>query len=366
MNGKADVTSWSGDTAGIHVPFAGMLADVVPTHSVVDRGHGGQQEARGAVGMTASLPATATIGVLTYNILVGGGPRLGAIESVIRDSGADVIGLQEVARPDLLAALADRLGMHHALASSPSGWHVGVLSRWPLVEARGYGGPNMVRGLLEAVVQPPNGERMRVFVTHLVAGFNQPWAGERRRLREVEYVLERMATARASGEPHVLVGDFNSLAPGERLEATGVLRHALAVDAERAAKGHQYEGLPSVDFVLPPVARPFRPLLVAAARGGPLGWLCDSVAGAYVPRAVVRRVRAAGYTDCYAVRHPDRRTRAFTCPLPAPAGRIDYVFASAALAKRLVGCEVLTDTPTRAVSRASDHRPVLATFRLGD
>lgn len=366
MNGIVGDTYRSVEAAGRHEPFAGILADEVSSRSFVDPGHCGQQEAQGAVGMTTSLPSTATIGVLTYNILVGGGPRLGAIESVIRDSGADVIGMQEVARPDLLEALADRLGMHHAIAASPSGWHVAALSRWPFVEARVHSGPRMVRGLLEVVVQPPDGKRLRVFVTHLVAGFNQPWAGERRRLREVEYVLGHMAAARAAGEPHVLVGDFNSLAPGERLQATGVLRHALAVDAERVAKGHACEGLPSVDFVLPPIARPFRPLLVAAARGGPLGWMCDAAAGAYMPRAVVRRVRAAGYADCYAERHPDRRTRTFTCPLPAAAGRIDYVFASAALATRLVCCEVLTDTPTRPVSRASDHRPVLARFRLAD
>lgn len=343
----------------------GLLAELARPKPISAAALCGQSETQGTSSGPTSLPATATVGVLTYNILVGGGPRLGAIEAVIRDSGADLVGLQEVTRPDLLAELAGRLGMYHAIAPSPSGWHVGALSRWPMLESHGYGGPQMVRGLLEVVVQPPDGERLRLFVTHLVAGFNQPWAGEPRRVREVEFVLSRMAAARAAGEPHVLVGDFNSLAPGERLEATGVLRHALAVDAERAANGHALIGLPSVDFVLPPIARPFRPLLVAAARGGALGWLCDVAAGAYVPRGVVRRVRAAGYTDCYAAQHADPHARTFTCPLPAPAGRIDYVFASPALASRLACCEVLTDTPERPVSRGSDHRPVLARFRLG-
>ena len=314
---------------------------------------------------TAASSATGTFAVMTYNILAGGGPRLGAIETVIRDSGADFIGIQEALRPDLLSLLAERLGMHHAIARSPSSWHLAALSRWPILETRVYSGPRMLRALLELLVELPDGSRVRCFVTHLSAAFSRPLAGEPRRLRELDLVLERMASARTAGEPHVLVGDLNSLAPGERLLATAVMRHALAVDAARREKGISLEGHPSVDFILPPLARPFRRLLAAASNRGPLGRLVDAVAGGYVPRWVVRRLLDAGYTDCYAALHPDPRTRAFTCPQPEVAGRIDYIFASPPLARRLVCCEVLTDAPTRPVTRASDHRPVLARFRLG-
>lgn len=314
---------------------------------------------------SSAPPATTTVAVLTYNILSGGGPRLGAIETVIRDSGADLVGVQEVLRPDLLAALAERLGMHMAIAWSPSSWHVAAISRWPMLEVQGHSGPRMKRALLETLVALPDGTRLRFFVTHLAASFSQPRAGEPRRLREIDFVLERMASARAAGEPHLLVGDLNSLAPGERLRATAVLRHTLAVDAERKAKGRLLEGHPGVRQILPPLARPFRPLLMAATNVPLLARACDALAGAYMPRSVVRRLRETGYTDCYAALNPDPRTRAFTCPLPSPAGRIDYVFASPALTPRLVECEVLTDTPTRPVADASDHRPVLARFRLG-
>jgi endonuclease/exonuclease/phosphatase family metal-dependent hydrolase len=309
-------------------------------------------------------PDATTLGVMTYNILAGAGPRLDAIEAVIRDGGADLVGIQEALRPDLLPLLAARLGMHHAIARSPSSWHVAALSRWPILETRVYSGPRMLRALLEVLVELPNGTRLRCFVTHLEAAFSRPLAGEPRRLREIALVLERMAEARAAGEPHVLLGDLNSLAPGERLLATAVLRHAMAVETAQRAKGILLVGHPSSDFILPPLARPFRRLLVAASQGGPLGRLVDAAAAAYVPRWVVRRLRRAGYTDCYAALHPDPRTRALTCPQPEVAGRIDYIFASRSLALRLVCCEVLTDTPTRPVKRASDHRPVLARFRL--
>ncbi len=315
---------------------------------------------------SAASPArtTSSLRALTYNILVGGGPRLQAIEQVIRDSRADVVGLQEIVRPDLFIKLAERLEMHHTLARSRSGWHVAVLSRWPFVEERPHGGAQMARALLETLVETPTGARLRIFVTHLRAEFSSARAGETHRLREINYVLERMSVARAAREPHLLMGDFNSLAPGERLEATTVLRHALVADAHQRQHGQPPFGHPSVSYILPPAARPFRPMLVAATRFGPLAALCNALAGAYMPRDVVRRMRAAGYADCYATSHPDPRTRLFTCPLPTPAGRIDYVFASPALAARLIACEVLTDTPTRPVSHASDHRPVLAEFAL--
>jgi endonuclease/exonuclease/phosphatase family metal-dependent hydrolase len=309
--------------------------------------------------------ATGTIAVMTYNILAGGGPRLGAIEAVIRDSGADLIGIQEALRPDLLSLLAERLGMYHAIARSPSSWHVAALSRWPIRETHVYSGPRMLRALLELLVELPDGSQMRYFVTHLAAAFSRPLAGEPRRLRELDLVLERMVSARMAEEPHMLVGDLNSLAPGERLLATAVMRHALATDAARRERGISLDGHPGVDFILPPLVRPFRGLLAAASQGGLLGRLVDAVAGGYVPRRVVQRLVDASYTDCYAALHPDPRTRAFTCPQPEVAGRIDYIFASPSLARRLVCCEVLTDTPARPVNRASDHRPVLARFRLG-
>ncbi|HEY7833135.1 MAG TPA: endonuclease/exonuclease/phosphatase family protein [Ktedonobacterales bacterium] len=308
--------------------------------------------------------ASPTFGLLTYNILAGGGPRLEAIEAVIRASGADIVGLQEAQRSDLLERLADRLGMHHTLARVPSGWRVAALSRWPLLETRVHTGPGLPRALLEVLVALPDGGRLRFFVTHLSAAFRQRRAGEGLRLAELDGVLERMRAAREAGEPHALVGDFNSLAPGERLAAMGVLRHALAVDAAKRARKPDMRGHPGVDFILPPVARPVRVPLTLAARVAPLAWLGDRAANAYVPRRVVQRARDAGYTDCYAALHPNARTRAFTCPLPAPAGRIDYVFASPALAPRLACCEVLLDAPGQPVTHASDHRPVLARFRL--
>lgn len=318
---------------------------------------------------TAPHTATATVAIMTYNILAGGGPRLDFIEQVIRAANADLIGVQEVTRPAELARLAERLGMHFAVGTSLSGWHVGLLSRWPILYERSYGGPMLSRALLEAAVDLPGGERLSVFTTHLPARFSERRAGEGRRLRELDVILGHLRAARREGapqvpsEPHVLLGDFNSVAPGERFRPMAVLRHAIAVDALRQARGEEMEGHPSVDYILPPAARPLRALLTGASRQPALSWCADRLAALYMPRAVIRRLRAAGYVDCYAALRPDPRTRELTCPADVPGGRIDYIWATPDFAEQLIACEVLTDALDCPVTRASDHRPVVATFQ---
>jgi endonuclease/exonuclease/phosphatase family metal-dependent hydrolase len=312
------------------------------------------------------VPATApTLRVLTYNILAGGGARVAAIERVIRAARPDVVGLQEVVRPDVLIALAHKLGMYSAFAPSRSGWHIGALSRWPILEERGHGGRWMKRAMLELLIQPPDGMAVRLFVLHLRAQFSGPRAGETARLRELEYVLGRLGDARAAREPHLALGDFNSLAPGERVRATALLRHVLAVRARQRTPGDPHYGHPSVHHILPPPLQPFGRLLGAAVAIRPVAAAFDGAVSALAPRAVITRMRETGYSDCYALSHPDPRARAFTCPLPTPAGRIDYIFASPALATRLVSCDVLADAPDCPVLGASDHAPMVAEFRLG-
>jgi endonuclease/exonuclease/phosphatase family metal-dependent hydrolase len=238
-----------------------------------------------------------------------------------------------------------------------------MLSRWPILHTRSHGQSMLTRTLLEALVELPGGERLHVFTTHLPAAFSERRAGEGRRLRELDVILEHMRAACPESEPQLLLGDFNSVAPGERFRPMYVLRHALAADALRRSRGDALEGHPSVEYILPPAVRPFRALLEGASRNPALSWCCDRLAGLYMPRAVIQRMQAAGYVDCYTVRRPDPRTRELTCPADAPGGRIDYIWATPDLAERLVSCEVLTDAPGCPVTRASDHRPILATFQ---
>jgi endonuclease/exonuclease/phosphatase family metal-dependent hydrolase len=61
--------------------------------------------------------------------------------------------------------------------------------------------------------------------------------------------------------------------------------------------------------------------------------------------------------DCYRVVHP--HAQGYTFSSDCPWARIDFVFASWAMAERLEQCDVVTDG---AVAAASDHLPVRAVF----
>lgn len=307
--------------------------------------------------------ATRAIRVLTYNILTGGWARRDAIEAVIRDSRADIIALDE-ASPETLEALASSLGMYSAFSpGSAHGWSVGLLSRWPLRETHQHPNSPLNNALLEAVVLPDGSAPLRIFAAHLTAHYSHWRAGEGQRLRELAYILARMRATEGDGAEQILLGDFNSLAPGEHLLASQLLLHAATLD-DRRSQGEFLDGLPTIAKVLPRPLRPLADALIRLAQKPALAALCDLVAGLYTPRAVVRQTRAAGYVDLYAATHPDRAQREGSCPSHDPSGRIDYIFASPALAASLVACDVLSDSPTRPVSRASDHRPVLATLAL--
>ena len=80
----------------------------------------------------------------------------------------------------------------------------------------------------------------------------------------------------------------------------------------------------------------------------------------FVPRWVLNRVQAAGFTDCFRALHPD--DEGFTLPPPAPNARLDYLFANPVLAPALRSCSVVREPPV--VLHASDHYPVVAEFDL--
>jgi exonuclease III len=78
------------------------------------------------------------------------------------------------------------------------------------------------------------------------------------------------------------------------------------------------------------------------------------------PRLAISLLLDAGYADCYRAQHPGlRRDPGYTFALPAPRLRVDYIFASAQLARRMVACDVVAGSQA---ARASDHYPVEAEF----
>ena len=161
------------------------------------------------------------IRVATYNIHAGVGVDcrrdLDRIAAVIAETGADVIGLQEVeSRPsrcttDQAMTLAAELNM--ACVEGPmllegAGWYGNaILSRLPVLAEQRWRFPDHSgepRGAVGVVVEDPQGGRWRVINTHLDLR-------KRSRLRQVHALMRLFESERAG--PSILMGDLNEWRP---------------------------------------------------------------------------------------------------------------------------------------------------------
>ncbi len=156
------------------------------------------------------------------------------------------------------------------------------------------------------------------------------------------------------------MGDFNAIAPGDRLKASALVRYLEAMDLRRRKNLHDAFGHPYLDFVVPGPLRFLNPLLRAIPRSKALSALFDWAGSLYAPRGSISMLRKAGYVDCFRLKNP--KDPGFTCPAASLAGRIDYIFASPELAERLSACYVVTEGNGLRGDEASDHLPVVAEF----
>ncbi len=182
----------------------------------------------------AAAPADTDLRVMSFNIHHGADPDdtldLERVAGVIEDSGAEVIGLQEVDNhwssrsdfQDQAALLADRLDMHYVYAANldraPAEgqterrqYGTAILSEYPILSSENHlltnidyaERPTEQRGLLEAVINV-RGSHISFYNTHL-----DHQRSEQRQLQ----VKEILAIAEESERPAFVVGDLNAV-PG--------------------------------------------------------------------------------------------------------------------------------------------------------
>jgi endonuclease/exonuclease/phosphatase family metal-dependent hydrolase len=257
------------------------------------------------------MTAPAKMRLLTYNILKGGQTREVEIIEVIESVAPDVVVVQEVLEVDHFHRIATALGMSPYLAQSQDRLplRVGLLSRLPVLEFRTLHLWPLWPSCLQATVRLANGHSLTVFGLHLAAYY--PWFLELWRTHQVRALLRYIQ--RTAPGLHLLAGDFNTIAPGDQ---------ASLAEA---------------------------PLWVKAQAWFQLG---------YIPRWALGSLLDAGYVDCFRKLHP--KEEGFTLPSPRPQVRLDYVFATPPLARKLRECRAITEP--RKVASASDHLPVLAEF----
>ncbi len=298
--------------------------------------------------------------ILSYNILVGATGRVDQLTGMIKAARPDIVGLVEATNPQVVEELAQRLDMQHVVSAYPrhlQDWQIALLTRLPIIYTKTH---LLAKPALEVCVEEANGRHISVFVTHLSAAFNQGWAGDSIRRREVRDLV-RIMSAR-QGTPHLVMGDFNALAPGDLFKASALLGYLVKLDQRykqnRAAA--VVEGHPYLDFVVPGPLRIFNPILRIIPRSKLLCTLFDTAASVYAPRGSIELLQRAGYVDCFRQMNPD--APGFTCPAAAPAGRIDFIFASPELARSLLTCYIPTEGEGVRGEEASDHLPVVAEF----
>ena len=248
--------------------------------------------------------------LLSYNIREGGVGRAEQIAEVISAADVDVVALQEAREPAMVERIAELSGF--AFCGSQRGHSTGFLSRVPVLDYGWRHPPRTRHALLE--VSFANGYP-RLFVLHLRAWFNT-WS-EQRRARELRGLLDgirdQLEREQHAFAFHVLAGDFNALAPGERFDSSP---------------------------------------MPAWIRG--MVWL----SGRDIARSTIEMMQADGYADAWRTIHSDaEREPGHTFPVWNPHVRLDYVFTPVKYASRFTGCEVRR-TP-EAVRTASDHFPLL-------
>lgn len=333
----------------------------------------------------ARVRARSSLRVATYNILLGGHEREALIAGVLGRVEADVIALQEVCNLRFAASLAERLGME-ALLGEPSdpapSCHTAILTRRRVRRWQNHRHPGrMLRSHLECEIE--TGWRdlplIGVHCVHLAARFGERNKGEARRMRELTAILEDIAAQPAL--PHLIAGDFNSVSPGDPVLATTFFRKynelrrlgllmsqadgTLAPAARTAENAAEFDeawrraGIdPRLEGGIPVLPRVVGPLTANI----PANRAIDRFMARFIERWTVERMLRHGYIDSFRRVHP--RAHGLTVATWTPAARVDYIFATADLAQRLVACDVVGDRrwPDPEAWHGSDHFPVAADF----
>lgn len=244
-----------------------------------------------------------TFKLLSFNIRFGGRGRERQIADVIRKLDPDLVVFQEATHPHVIEHVAEAAGMKNWAARASHS--IGYVSREPVDHFQWHHPAGARHSFLEIVLR---GGEARVFGLHLSARFSK-WS-ERRRAREIRALLHGIELHREGF--HVLVGDFNTLAPGEVLNT-----HRM-------------------------------PAWIRA-----LVWM----SGRDIQRETIQIMLDAGYLDGYRLLHPG--VEGYTFPSWSPHVRLDYVFLPARYADRLTLCEVVPEA-----AAASDHFPLLAHLEI--
>lgn len=236
--------------------------------------------------------------IVSYNIQFGGPGREAYIAEVLRSIAPDVVMLQEAVDTRVIQSVAEAAGMPHWYARK--GYSLALMSRLPVSECSWVRPRRMRHAFLRAIVGD-----LPLFGVHLQPYFSR-WS-ERQRVREVTALLQVAEPHRE--RPHLLLGDFNAIAPSDVVEIRRMPRWIR--------------------------------LLIRVGAG-------------QIATDAIRTVMNNDYLDSYRTLHPD--TPGQTLPSWSPHIRLDYVFVPQRFRECVTECVVVREG---AVALASDHCPLV-------
>ena len=219
----------------------------------------------------------------------------------MRPCDPDIVVLEEATNAHVVKALAGAMGMPH-WAATPR-LSLGFMSRLPIAH-HAWHRPRVSRHAYLEIV--PEGLPLRIFGVHLSAVF-AAWT-EGRRVFELRAMVNGIR--RHEHGFHAVIGDFNTVAPGELL-----------------------------DFA----ALPQKVRATVWLSGGRIRW------------RTIKVMLDSGYADVFRALHPG--DPGLTLPTAGPQVRLDYLFVPAPQVARVQRCEVVRSAAT---GDASDHFPLLA------
>lgn len=251
-----------------------------------------------------------TFRVATYNIHFGGVGRAHFISDVLSAMAVDTVVITEASDPNVIKTIADNLKMDYVLATGRK-TSLAVVTRLRIISWDVFEPDEIKRPLLKATLQVSEQFHITLYGLHLQPHFFR--RNEKHRVRSLEHYLDYICEQDAT--PHLLLGDFNAIAPGDRIEKERLpLKVKLMLSWER-------------------------------------GQLHTDAIGSLL---------SAGYVDCFRTLHAHKN--GFTLPPGVPNVRLDYIFADQEIGRKLSVCEVITQPST--VLQASDHYPLMAEFQF--
>lgn len=310
--------------------------------------------------------------VVTYNILTGGynlqqpgTTRTVQLLKVLQAIKPAILGIVESSHPlvaheaQVLKEIADTLRLQLIMNEARdrrSSYQIALLTSLPVVSVAVHHGEKLLsKPVLEVGVL--FGERpVQIFLVHLTAAFRRYRGGQQIHRQEVRELLSITAPCREGDHLHLIMGDFNTLGPTDTLRATHLLQYLL----QREQVKQEKDGLPSLDFVVPPSLRWCQSLLRFVPRLPLFARVFDVLVNQYISHTSLQPLLDHDYLDCYRHMHP--LASGLTYPAQWPAGRIDFIFASSQMAPLLQRAEVFTGGEDVHPRLASDHLPLLAEF----